>query len=162
VDSGEVTYEARAPEFRSRTARIGLAQSAVIVASERYGPPDESAVRRRGGVDIPREFFASLSEAKAHPVQVGIWTAHIDPPSGRVADITVQALRPGVTVTVALKSSNPAVATVESPLTIKSGASHIVSRFTPLGEGKTIISIDTPEGFGTPKNATSVPATVFQ
>ncbi len=60
ADSGEVTYEAQAPEFRSRTARIGLAQSAVIVASERYGPPDEAAVRRRGGVDIPREFFASL------------------------------------------------------------------------------------------------------
>jgi hypothetical protein len=162
ADSGVVTYEARAPEYRSRTARIGLAQSAVIVASERYGPPDESAVKRTGGVDVPREFFASLADAKVHPVLVGIWTAHIDPPSGRVADITVQALRPGVNVTVALKSSNPDVATVESPLTIKSGDAHVVSRFTPVGEGKTIISINTPEGFGTPKNATSVPATVSQ
>jgi hypothetical protein len=161
-DSGEVTYEASAPGFKTRTARMGLAQSAVLVASERYGPPDESAVRRKGGVDIPREFFASLADAKAHPVLVGIWTAHIDPSSERVADITVQALRPGVNVRVSLKSSNPAVATVESPLTIKSGASHVVSRFTPVGEGKTIISINTPEGFGTPKNATSVPATVSQ
>lgn len=162
VDSGEVTYQAQAPGFRTRTARIGLAQSAVIVASERYGPPDESAVRRRGGIDIPREFFASLAEAKVHPVQVGVWTAHIDPTSGRTADITVQALRPGVNVTVDLKSSNPSVATVESPLTIKAGAAHVVSRFIPVGEGKTVISINTPEGFGTPKNATSVPATVSQ
>jgi hypothetical protein len=162
TDSGEVTYEAQAPNFRSRTARIGLAQSAVLVASEHYGPPDEAAVKRRGGADNPKEFFVSLADAKVHPVLVGIWTAHIDPPSERVADITVQALRPGVSVTVALKSSNPAVATVESPLTIKAGADHIVSRFTPVGEGKTIISIDTPAGFGTPKNATSVPATVSQ
>jgi hypothetical protein len=162
ADSGEVTYEAQAPGFRTRTARIGLAQSAVIVASERYGPPDESAVKRKGGVDVPREFFASLSDAKVHPVLIGVWTAHIDPPSGRVADITVQALRAGVSVTVALKSSNPDVATVESPLTIKSGDAHVVGRFIPVGEGKTIISINTPEGFATPKNATSAPATVSQ
>jgi hypothetical protein len=162
ADSSEVTYEAQAPEFRSRTARIGLAQSAVLVAAERYGPPDEAAIKRRDGVDNPKEFFASLTDSKVHPVQVGVWTAHIDPPSGRVADITVQALRPGVSITVALKSSNPAVATVESPLTIKAGAAHVAGRFTPVGEGKTIISINTPEGFGTPKNATSVPATVNQ
>jgi hypothetical protein len=161
-DSGEVTYEAKAPGYRTRTARIGLSQSAVIVASERYGPPDESAVRRRGGIDIPREFFVSLIDAKTHPVLVGIWTAHIDPETGRTADITVQALRPGVSVTVALASSNPGVATVESPLIIKSGSAHIVSRFTPVGAGRTVISINTPEGFGTPKNATSVPATVSQ
>jgi hypothetical protein len=67
-----------------------------------------------------------------------------------------------VSVTVALASSNPGVATVESPLIIKSGSTHIVSRFTPVGAGKTVISINTPEGFGTPKNATSVPATVSQ
>jgi hypothetical protein len=161
-DSGEVTYEAQAAGFKSRTAKIGLAQSGVIVASERYGPPDEAAVRRRGGVDIPREFFASLADAKVHPVEVGIWTAHIDPATGRCADITVQALRPGVSVTVALKSSDPTVANVESPLTIKAGTTHAVSRFTPLGEGKTIISINTPDGFATPKNATFVPATVSQ
>jgi hypothetical protein len=113
-------------------------------------------------VDIPREFFASLADAKVHPVEVGVWTAHIDPASGRAADITVQALRPGVTVTVDLKSSNPTVANVESPLTIKAGTTHAVSRFTPLGEGKTIISINTPDGFATPKNATFVPATVSQ
>ena len=162
VDSGEVTYEAAAPGFRSRTARIGLSQSAVIVASERYGPPDEAAVRRRGGTDSVREFYASLADAKVHPVQVGVWTAHLDPSSGKAADITVQALRAGVNVTVLLMSSNPDVGTVESPLTIKAGDSHAVSRFMPVGEGRTIISINTPEGFATPKNATSVPATVSQ
>jgi hypothetical protein len=160
AESGEVTYQAEAPGFKSRTARIGLAQSGVIVASERYGPPDEAAVKRRVGPDNSREFYASLADAKVHPVQVGVWTAHLDPINGKAADITVQALRPGVNVTVALQSSNPDVATVESPLTIKSGATHAVSRFTPVSEGRTIISINTPDGFTTPKNATSVPATV--
>jgi hypothetical protein len=160
AESGEVTYQAEAQGFKSRSARLGLAQSGVIVASERYGPPDEAAVKRRVGPDNSREFYASLADAKVHPVQVGVWTAHLDPINGKAADITVQALRPGVNVTVALQSSNPDVATVESPLTIKSGAAHGVSRFIPVGEGRTIISINTPEGFTTPKNATSVPATV--
>ena len=45
-------------------------------------------------------------------------------------------------------------------MTIRSGASQVKSVFIPIATGKTVISVDTPTGFATPGNATSVPATV--
>jgi hypothetical protein len=132
----------------------------VIVAYERYGPPDEAAVLRKGAAADGRAFSVSLSDAKERPVHVVAWTAYIHPDLGTAADITVQSLRAGASATVALKSSDPAIGTVESPLTIKSGENHVVSRFIPLSKGTTVISINTPSGFATPKNATSVPANV--
>ena len=54
------------------------------------------------------------------------------------ADITVQPLRAGVSAVVKLKSSNPAVGQVESPLTIASGNNRVLSRFTPLSLGETV------------------------
>jgi hypothetical protein len=159
-DAGVVTYDAAAPGFRSSTARIELAPSGFIVAYEGYGPPDEAAVRRKGGYSNSREFYASLSDAKAHPMHVTVYSVHLDPDTKRAADITVQPLRPGVTATVVLKSTDPGVGTVESPVTIGSGISQVKSRFIPMDKGKTVITVNTPDGFSTPGNATSVPATV--
>ncbi len=159
-DAGIVNYDAAAPGFRSSTAKVELAPSGFIVAYEGYGPPDEAAVRRKGAYSNSREFFASLSDAKTHPVRITIYSAHLDPDTKRAADITVQPLRAGVTATVLLKSTDPAVGTVESPVTFRSGVSHVKSVFTPLDKGRTVITINTPEGFSTPGNATSVPATV--
>jgi hypothetical protein len=159
-DSGVVTYDAAAPGFRSSTARIGLTHSGFIVAYEGYGPPDEAAVRRQTGYSNSREFYASVSDAKVHPMHITVYSVHIDPDTGRAADITVQPLRAGVTATVVLKSSNPTVGTVASPVTIRSGASQVKSLFIPMDTGKTVISVDTPAGFAAPGNATSVPATV--
>ena len=159
-DSGDVTYTAEAPGFRSRTAKVRLTPSGFIVAYERYGPPDEAAVLRPGAANDERRFYVSAASAKDKPIHVVVWSVHLDPQSHLAADITVQALRPGVTATVNLKSSNPEVATVESPLTITPGSNHAASRFTPVGKGVTVITLATPLGFSTPKNATSVPATV--
>lgn len=161
-DAGEVTYEAVADGFRSRTARIGLALSGVIIAYERYGPPDEATVLRGGGPVEAREFFASISSSKEHPLHLVAWMTYLDPATGRSADITVQSLRPGVEAKVLLTSSEPAVGTVESPLVIKPGANRALSRFVPLRKGKTVISVNTPMGFATPGNATTVPAVVDQ
>jgi hypothetical protein len=159
-DSGIVTYDAAAPGFRSSTARIGLTRSGFIVAYEGYGPPDEAAVRRQTGYSNSREFYASVSDAKVHPMRVTVYSVYIDRDTGRAADITVQPLRPGVTATVVLTSTNPTIGKVESPVTIPSGASQVKSVFIPIATGKTVISVDTPTGFATPGNATSVPATV--
>ena len=159
-DSGDVTYAAEAPGFRSRTGKVRLTPSGFIVAYERYGPPDEAAVLRPGGADEERRFFVSAASAKDKPIHVVVWSVHLDPQSRLAADITVQALRPGVTAIVNLKSSNPEVGTVESPLTITPGLNHAASRFTPVGKGVTVITLATPSGFSTPRNATSVPATV--
>jgi hypothetical protein len=87
-----------------------------------------------------------------------VWSAYLD--GGLAADFTVEELRPGVSATVTLKSSDPAVGTVEQSVTIKSGANHAMSQFIPKSTGQTVITIDTPSGFATPRNATHVPAFV--
>lgn len=158
--SGEVTYEATAPGFRSRTATVRLASSGIIISCEHYGPPEEGNVKRRGRI-VGGSGAMFLSRSDKHPVRIVAWSAYLDPESERAADITVQPLRAGLSVTVTLTSSNPAVAKVESPLVIKSGVNRAFAQLTPLSEGSTVISIETPAGFSTPKNATSVPATVM-
>jgi len=162
ADSGDVTYHAEAAGFRGRTAPVGLTQSGVIIGYADVGPPEEGNVLRPAAVRYRREMFVSLAESKKQPVNLVAWTAYIDRATGRTADFTIQPLRPGVTATVILTSSNPAVGTLESPLTIQSGRNRAVSQFTPLSQGTTVISVNTPRGFSTPKNATSLPATISQ
>jgi hypothetical protein len=159
-DSGIVTYEAKAPGYRSRVARVGLAKSGVIVAYDPYGPPDEAAVLRKSELHEDRAFYISLGNPKEQNNKLVVWTAYLDRETERAADITVQPLRPGVKLTVNLTSSKPEVGAVQSPLTIESGKNHAISRFTAVSKGVTVISVDTPAGFSTPKNATSVPAHV--
>jgi hypothetical protein len=159
-DSGIVTYEAQATGYRNRVARVGLAPSGVIVAYAPYGPPDRAAVVRKVEVVDDRAFHLSLANPKDKEVQLVVWTAYLDPETGRAADITVQPLRPGVKATVNLVSSDPAVGVVQSPLTIDAGKNHAISSFTALRKGVTIISVDAPPGFATPKNATRIPANV--
>jgi hypothetical protein len=157
-DTGLVTHQATAPGFRTRIGHTQLAPSGVIVGYSSYGPPDEAAVKQRIGGREERGFYVSLADSQKNPIRVMVWSAYLD--SGLAADFTVEALRPGVSATVTLKSSDPAVGTVESPVTIASGSSRAASRFTPMKPGKTVISIDTPSGFATPKNAVYVPAFV--
>ena len=157
-DTGVVTHQATAPGFRTRIGHTQLAPSGVIVGYSNYGPPDEGAVKQRIGGHEERSFYTSLADSKKNPIHVMVWSAYLD--SGLAADFTVEALRPGVSATVMLKSSDPAVGTVESPVTIHSGSNRAASQFTPMKPGKTVISIDTPSGFATPKNAVYVPAFV--
>jgi len=159
--SGDVTYTAVAPGFRSRTAPVWLAPSGVILAYERFGPPEEGNVKRQGGVVGPREFFISKADAEKHPVQLIAWTAYLDRDSGRAADFTIQPLRAGVNLTVNLDNSNPAVGTVDSPLVIHSGVNRAYGHFLPAAKGNTVISVQAPPGFSKPANATSVPANVI-
>jgi len=161
-DAGEVAYQAEAPGFRTRTAEVGLTPSGVIVTYGPWGPPDEAVVLRKSDFSDDRAFTVSAADAKQHPVKLIVWTVYLDRRTGRAADITVQPLRAGVSVTVALQSSNPAVGTVDSPVTIRTEDDHAVTWFTPVAKGRTVISIETPAGFSTPKNATRVPATVSE
>jgi hypothetical protein len=161
ADSGSVTYRAVAEGFRHRVAKIGLAPSGFIVAYAKYGPPDEAAVLRdaANGHADERRFYASVAAAGG-PVQLAVFSAYLDPKTGMAADITVQPLRAGVSARVSLRSSNPAVGTVESPLEIVAGNNRAMAGFQPVAPGETVISIDTPAGFRRPANATAAPATV--
>lgn len=162
-DSGDVTYTAEAPGFLSRTATIGLTKAGFILT---YGSvaPDEGQIKnvlRKRDISDERRFSASVSGAKQRPIYLAVWSAYLARANGRAADISIQPPRAGVTPTVVLKSSDPAVGTMESQsLILKPGTFAAAVRFIPLSPGTTMISIDTPEGFTRPNNATSIPATV--
>lgn len=159
-DAGTVTYTATAPGYRSRTATVTLAPSGVLITPAEHGPPDEAEVLRPHDPTGHRAFVTDL--ASGRPVPIMVWTAQLDPATKRGADITVQPLRAGLSITVPLKNSNPAVGTVGESVTIKGGAEHAATNFAALSKGSTVISAATPAGFTTPSNATSVTAVVAQ
>ena len=156
-DEGTVTYTASAPGYRDRVAPVYLAPSGIMIAYAPHGAPDEAEYLRK--VRIPRPFVASLSSKT--PEHIAVWTVYLDPVTLRGADMTAQRLRPGVNVEVELSSSDPAVGKVV-PGTVKlDGSSEFyMAEFTPLHPGQTVITVNTPPGFLTPSNATSVTATV--
>jgi hypothetical protein len=157
--SGIVTYTATASGFRSRTGTIGLTPSGVVIAPKEYGPPDEAELHRKEEKEVPRGFVASVSKSGTVPLVV--WTVQLDPTTLRGADVTVQPLRAGRSVTVEVKCDNPAVGKVVSPVTIVAASEHAVTDFTPTSEGSAVITALIPKGFTRPSNSTSVPAIVI-
>jgi hypothetical protein len=85
---------------------------------------------------------------------------YLDPKTKRGADITAQKLRPGVTVKAKLSNTDPSVGTVPEVVTFHGPDEWKMIEFTPLKPGHTVITIDTPEGFTRPSNATEVGANV--
>jgi hypothetical protein len=150
ADSETVSYTGTAPGYRSRVAPVFLAPSAVLIGYSAYGFGSRS-------FKFP-PFTVSLSDRKA--VYVALWTAYLDPTTRRGEDRTTEKLRPGVALTVDLKSSNPSVAKVASPVTMTGASDHFVTEFTALSVGQAVISVVTPSGFATPANASSVTALV--
>jgi hypothetical protein len=158
TDSGTASYDAVAPGYVSRTASVMLAPSGVVLMPRPYGPPDEAEVLRKEGGAGTSGFVSSLSDG--HPMALVAWMVQLDPATLRGADITVQPLRAGLSVTVDMKMSNTAVGKVSSPVTITGGSDHAVTEFKPLRTGTTVISAITPPGFTTSSNSTTVNAIV--
>lgn len=154
---GTVNYIASAPGYRNRTAPVYLAPTGIMIAYSAHGAPDE-AEYLRPKTRIPRPFIASLSAKK--PEHVAIWTVYLDPVTRRGADMTAQKLRPGVSVQVELSSSNPKVGKLPGVLKLDGSSEFYMAEFTALSPGETVLSVNTPPGFLTPSNATSVTATV--
>ena len=90
-----------------------------------------------------------------------VYTAYLDPKTHRGADITVQSLRGGISVTVGLKNSNPAVGTPGS-VTVEGGSEQCVFQFTPAAVGLTELSVDTAAGFTASSNSSTLTALVKQ
>jgi hypothetical protein len=148
--SGQVICTGVAPGYHdSRAAKLTLAPSGVIVA----GP---LSFTRAGGSP---GFVTGLGEGK--PTAIVVYTVFLDPVSHRSADVTVQPLRAGVSITVALNSSDPSVGTIVSPVTIPGAANQGPKTwFTPLKAGTTTVSVVTPEGYTASANATALKAIV--
>lgn len=156
-DEGTATYMATAPGYQSRTGTVTLAPSGLVIG---IGPPDEAELFRKEAADEAHGFLATLSSHNTLPI--GVYLVQLDPKTHRGADITVQALRPGLSVTVDLKSSDSTVGSIASPVTITGGSSKAVAPFSPLHEGETMVSVVTPEGFTPAYNSTLLKAIVKQ
>jgi hypothetical protein len=122
------------------------------------GPPDEAQVLRRDAPDGTYRFKSSVS----HPLITTLiaWTAQLDPVSHRAADITVQPLRAGLRIDIALTNSDPGVGSIASAVVIAGGSDHGRVEFTPHAPGSTTISVVTPKAFTRAANSTSVIAFV--
>jgi len=155
ANTGTFTYSASAPGYTSRTATIQLTPSGVVV----IGPltfPEGQLLNKDG----PREHGFLTSLAAGKPTVLEIYTVQLDPVSLRGADITVQALRAGMSITVPLDSSDPSVGTVDKEVTITGGSNAANATFMPLALGTTNISVTTPKGFTKGSNDTSLKAIV--
>lgn len=93
------------------------------------------------------------------PTSKGIIAYPLDPTTHNPGNAT--PLNPGTSVSVSLTSSNPAVGTVTSPVTLLGGSNNTSTNFTPGSTpGKTTVSIVQPPGWTTPLVASSFTATV--
>jgi hypothetical protein len=154
-DSGTATYTVIASGYVSRTGTVNLTPSGVVIG---LGPPDEAEVFRKEAAEEPHGLSVSLSKGPSFPLTV--YMVQLDPVTHRGADITVQALRRGASVTVELMSSDPTVGTIGSPVSIGSGISSGVMPFIARKAGTTVISAATPAGFTPAKNSTSLTVVV--
>jgi len=157
---GAVTYTAKAKGFRTRTAEVSLTPAGVVLTPAYQGPPDEAQVLRpsAGVGDGNHTVVADLKSNNKAPLMA--WTVQLDPVTHRGADITVQPLRAGKALMIALTNSHPNVGRVPTPLKIAGGSEHSKAEFEALSTGSTVISVETPAGFTMSANSTSVTAVV--
>jgi hypothetical protein len=148
TDTGSATVTASAEGYRSVPATVILAPSGVLMGF--LGPPDEADMFRKEAAEMQHGIVIALPQKE---VTLTLYMARLHPVHHRGADLTLQGLRPGITATVELQSSNPSVGTITSPVII-SGA-QATATFTPLSVGTTVISMKTPEGFTETGNANS-------
>ncbi len=156
--SGTVTYTATARGYRSRTGTISLAPSGFVITPASQGPPDETELVRKDGSDGTYQVTVDLS--KAAPSVLVVWTVQLDPVTHRSADVTVQPLRAGVSLSLSLANSSPEVGKINPSVNIPGGSDHGTAEFTPVSVGSTKVSVRTPKDFTPSANSTSVLVTV--
>ena len=157
-NSGEVEYTATAPGFRSRTGVIRLTPSGITLTPYFQGPPDEAQILKHETTDGDHGF--KMKESDKVAMKLIAWTAQLDPKTHRSADITVQPLRGGMSITVPLTISNPGIGKIPAQVTIAGGSDHGTVDFTPTGVGTTEIAVVTPKNFTVSANSTKVIGTV--
>ncbi len=149
-DTGKINYTASAPGYQSRSGVVTLAQSGFVIAGPLSFP--HSGFKREPG------FVTSL--AGHIKTAISVYSAYLDPETHRTADVTVQPLRAGISVTATIENSKPEVGSTDRKITVAGGTDTGHSEFTPLSVGQTILSIVTPEGFSTSANSTYLRVTV--
>jgi len=150
-NSGKVTYTASAPGYQTRSADVLLEQSGFVIAGPLSFP--HSGFKREPG------FYTSL--AGHMKTAITVYSAYLDPETHRTADVTVQPLRAGISVTTTITNSKPEAGTMgDTKIVVEGGTDAGHSEFTPLSAGQTILSLVTPDGFSTSANSTYLRVTV--
>jgi hypothetical protein len=156
--SGTSCYLASAPGYSKRRGTITMVPSGLVVVGPLTLPEGQLLRPEADGGARQHGFVTRLQAGSA--THLSVYTVQLDPTSHRSADISIQALRAGMSVTVDLKSTNSSVGTVGSPVTIVPGSDHAVTQFTPRATGSTVISVVTPEGFVESSNDIALKAIV--
>jgi hypothetical protein len=150
-NSGKVTYTASAPGYQTRSAEVLLEESGFVIAGPLSFP--HSGFKREPG------FYTSL--AGHVKTAITVYSAYLDPETHRTADVTVQPLRAGISVTATITNSKPEAGSMrDMKIVVNGGTDEGHSEFTPLSPGQTILSLVTPEGFSTSANSTYLRVTV--
>jgi hypothetical protein len=157
--SGEVEYTATVPGYRARTGVVKLVPSGITLTPYFQGPPDEGQVLKADKTGEGSHGFL-IKESERTPMKLVAWTAWLDPQTHRSADITVQPLRGGLSLTIPLTNSNPAAGKIPASITIAGGSDNGFVEFTPASAGTTEIAVVTPGNFTVSANSTKVIGTV--
>jgi hypothetical protein len=134
---------------------VKLTPSGITLTPYFQGPPDEAQVLKKEVSDGTHGFTMKMMP-ELPPMKLIAWTAQLDPKTHRSADITVQPLRAGMSLTIPLINSNPTVGNIASEITITGGSEHGSVDFTAASAGTTEISIVTPKNFTMSANSTKV------
>jgi hypothetical protein len=139
ADSGEVTFTAAAPGYEPATGTVKLSSSGIIIIGP-IGAPEFTTTPR------------------AWPTKISVQTVRLNESLEKAEP---QYVRGGMTVKVAVQSSNPATGELDpSTLTLPAATHAAEANFRPAKLGKTLLSVMPPSGFRVPASLNSVTATV--
>ena len=155
AETGTAKVTATAPGRRNRVESVQMTPSGILMGY--IEAPDEAEYYR---VESAKREHGIVTSLAAGPVYFDMYPAQLDPITHRGADFTVQSLRPGILPSVEIKSSDPTVGTILSPVLLR--GTHVRTQFTPLTPGTTIVSFTAPPGFTTPGNVTSFTVVVVK
>jgi len=135
-DSGAATFTVTAPGYPARTETVTLAPSGVVITGI------------FGFTPWPHQTLLA-----AGPSQLTVYAAVLDPST---LNPQPQELAGGTSLAVSLTNSDPAVGTVQTPVTITGGNDRVTATFTPLTVNMTIVSVTQPPQFSQPSQYTSL------
>ena len=137
ASSGVVDVVATAPGCLGKTFKVTLAPSGFVI----YTPSS-----------IATTSLAANKELDIRPARLHATT---------LAYQADQRVRGGITASVPVTSSVPAVGTITtSPIVFANGANLVYDYFDPIGPGTSTLSVGVPAGFSTPSNRRQITATV--
>jgi hypothetical protein len=140
ANSGTVQITASAAGFQNGTATVSLTPSGFILS----GP---------AGIGV-----SSFNAPQGSNTQLTITAAQLD---SSLNYVSTQAVRGGLSPSVTVSNSTPAVGTVSpSPVTVAAGASTATTTFNALTPGATLLTAAAPPGFSVPPGLNTLVAIV--